>query len=79
MLRSCDGAAKCRCPHCEWSVIADGVPDHLGELACVCLPVPREHGVAADLAGEVEFGFAVLWRILAEVQSIGRELQMTRR
>lgn len=70
MLRSCDSSAKCRCPHCEWAVIADRVADHLWELACVCLTVLGEHCVAADLAGEIEFGFAMLWDMLANAQSV---------
>lgn len=66
MLRSCDGATERRSPYSQRSVVADGVPDHLWELACVGLSVFREHGVAADLACEVEFGFAVLWWSLAD-------------
>ena len=62
MLSSCNRAAKCRSPYGKWSVVANGVADHLGELARVGLPVFGEHRVAADLAGEVEFGFAVLER-----------------
>lgn len=55
-----DGAFEGGGPDCELAVVADGAGDEVGEGAGVEFAALGDVGVAADFAGEVEFGFAVL-------------------
>lgn len=47
-------------PDGELTVVTDGGSDEVGERAGVEFPAFRYVGVAADFAGEVKFGFAML-------------------
>lgn len=47
-------------PDRELAVVTDGGSDEVGERAGVEFPAFGDVGVAADFAGEVEFGFAML-------------------
>ena len=54
------GAFEGGCPDCELAVVTNGGSDEVRERAGVEFPALRYVGVAADLAAEVEFGFAML-------------------
>lgn len=47
-------------PDCKLAVVTDGGSDEVGERTGVEFAAFGDIGVAADLAGEVEFGFAML-------------------
>lgn len=68
-----DGALEGRGPDGELAVVADGGGDEFGERLGVEFAAFGDVGVAANFAGEVVLGFAMLKECQCEKQRLGRK------